>query len=89
MAVLHFAGDAVARHAGAQLHFDIGHALFGAFEAHGAAQFLGFAARESGGDHGHAQQLLLKQRHAERAAQHRFERGMQTIGASRPCRRLR
>ena len=43
-------------------------------------RLFGFAARESGGDHGHAQQLLLKQRHAQRAAQHRFERGMQTIG---------
>ena len=58
--VLRLAGDAIARHAGAQFHFDIGHALFGALEAHGAAQLLGLAARESGGDHGHAQQLLLK-----------------------------
>ncbi len=72
--------DAVALHARAQLHFDIRHALFRALEAHGAAQLLGLAARESGGDHRHAQQLLLKQRHAQRAPQHRFERGMQAIG---------
>ena len=58
--VLRLTGDAVACHAGAQFHFDIGHTLFGALEAHGAAQLLGFAAREAGGDHGHAQQLLLK-----------------------------
>ena len=66
-------------HAGAQLHFDFRHALFRALEAHGAAQFLGLAAREAGGDHGHAQQLLLKQRHAQRALQHRLERRVQTI----------
>ena len=66
-------------HAGAQLHFDIRHALFGALEAHGAAQFFGLAAGESGRDHRHAQQLLLKQRHAQRALQHRLERGVQAI----------
>ena len=66
-------------HARAQLHFDIRHALFRALEAHGAAQLLGLAAGESGRDHGHAQQLLLKQRHAQRPPQHRLERGMQAI----------
>ena len=77
--LLRLPGDAVARHAGAQLDFDIRHALFGALEAHGAAQLLGLAAGEAGGDHRHAQQLLLKQRHAQRPPQHRFERGMQAI----------
>ena len=50
-----------------------------ALEAHGAAQFFGLAAGEAGGDHRHAQQLLLKQRHAQRALQHRLERGMQAV----------
>ena len=53
-------GDAVLRHARAQPGFDIEHALLRTFEAHGAAQFLGFAAGEVRGDHRHAQQLLLK-----------------------------
>ena len=69
-------GDSVVRHAGAQLGFDFAHARLRAFEAHGAAQFFGFAAAEVGGDHGHAQQLLLKQRYAQRAFEHGFERGM-------------
>ena len=54
-AVLHLAGDAVLRHAFAQPAFDIEHALLRPFEAHGAAQFLGFAAGEVGGDHRHPQ----------------------------------
>ena len=66
-------------HARAQLDFDFAHALFRALEAHGAAQLLGLAAGEAGRDHGHAQQLLLEQRHAQRALQHRLERGMQAI----------
>ena len=78
--LLHRASDAVRRHAGAEPLFKIRHAFFRAFESHGAAQFLGFAAAESSGDHRHLQQLLLKQRHAERAAQHRLERRVQAIG---------
>jgi hypothetical protein len=58
--VLHLAAYAGALHARAQLHFDLSHAFFRALEAHGAPQLLGFAARESGRDHGHAQQLLLE-----------------------------
>ena len=77
-------------HARAQLHFDIRHALFGALEAHGAAQLFGLAAGESGGDHGHAQQLLLKQRHARACAAAPVRaRGAGNRGASRPCRRFR
>ena len=53
--VLHLAANAGALHARAQLDFDLRHALFRALEAHGAPQFLGFAAGESGRDHGHAQ----------------------------------
>ena len=77
-------------HASAQFHLDVLHARFGALEAQGAAQFFGFASRESGGDHGHAQQLLLKQRHAQRARQHGLERWMQAYRrASRPWRRFK
>ena len=54
------ARDPVALHAGAQLLLDLFHARLRAFEAHGAPQLLGLAARESRRDHGHAQQLLLK-----------------------------
>ena len=70
------AGDALARHAVAQLHFDLLHPLLGSLEADRAAQLLGLAAGESGGDHRHAQQLFLKQRHAERARENRLERRM-------------
>ena len=79
MRVLRLAGDAVALHAGAQAAFDILHALLRALEAEGAAQFLGLAAGEAGGDHGHAQQLLLEERHAERAREHGFERGVHAV----------
>ena len=47
--------DAVLRHAGAQPGFDFFHARLRALEAHGAAQFFGFASGEVGGDHGDAQ----------------------------------
>ena len=68
--------DAVALHARTQLDFNVAHPLFAALEAEGATQLFRFAAAESGGNHGHAQQLLLKERHAQRALQHRFERRM-------------
>ena len=64
------------RHALAQLHFDLLHALLGALEAHRAAQVFGLAAGEAGHHHRHAQQLFLEQRHAERALQHRLEQRM-------------
>ena len=66
--------DAVGRHARAQLAFKILHALPGAAHAHGAAQLLGLRAGKVGDGHGHAQQLLLKERHAQRALQHRLQR---------------
>ena len=69
-----FAGILFWRHAGAQPGFDFFHAGLRALEAHGAAQFFGFAAGEVGGDHGDAQQLFLKKRNAERALEHGFER---------------
>ena len=58
--LLRLAGDSVALHAGTQFELDIRHAFFGALEAHGAAQLFGLAAAESGGDHRHMHQLLLK-----------------------------
>ena len=70
------AGDALPRHALAQLHFDLLHPLLGSLEAHRAPQLLGLAAGEAGGHHRHPQQLLLKQRHAERAREDRLERRM-------------
>src|SRR5713101_9445050 len=44
--LLRFTQDSVARHAGTQLFFDRFHSRLGTFEAHGAAQFLRFAARK-------------------------------------------
>ena len=65
--VLRLRADAVAGHAGAQAAFEVFHALHGAPHADGAAQFFGFGAGEAGNGHGHAQQLLLKERNAEGA----------------------
>ena len=75
--------NSIARHAVAQLHLDFLHALFRTLEAERPAQFLAFASGESRRDDGHAQQLFLKQRHAERAFQHRLKRGMRIIHRSR------
>ena len=61
-----------------------------ALEAEGAAQLLGLAAGEAGGDHRHAQELLLEERHAERALQDRLEaRDAVPSRGSRPARRRR
>ena len=70
------ARDAALGHARSQSSLDLSHARFGSLEPHRPAQFLGLAARESRHDHRHAQQLLLEQRHAERALQDRLERRM-------------
>jgi hypothetical protein len=70
------ADDAVAHHPRAQLHFDLAHALLRALEPHRTPQFLGLTAGKPGGDHRHAQQLLLKERDTEGARQHRLERRM-------------
>ena len=71
------AGDAVFRHPLAQLHFDLLHPLFRSLESHRAPELLGLPARESGRDHGHAQQLLLKERHAQGPREHGLERRME------------
>ena len=60
----------------AQLHLDLLHPPLGPLEAERAPQLLGLPAGEPGGHHRHPQQLLLKQRHAERPRQDRLERGM-------------
>ena len=52
------------------------HPPLGPLEAHRAAQLFGLAAREPGRHHRDPQQLLLEQRHAERALEDRFERRM-------------
>ena len=70
------ADDAVGRHAGAQLALDLLHPLLRPLESHRPAQLLGFAAGESRHGHRHAQQLLLEERHAERALEDRLERRM-------------
>src|SRR5207302_1980878 len=56
--------------------FDLLHAPFRSLETERAPQLLRLAAAEAGGDHRHAQQLLLEQRDAERAREDRLERGM-------------
>src|SRR5437899_8077134 len=62
-----------ARHALAQLHLHLRHPALTALEAEGAAQLLRLAAGEARGHHRDAQQLLLEERHAERARQDRLE----------------
>src|ERR1700722_162982 len=74
--VLYAWSDSLLVHATTQFFLNVFHARRGAFEAEGAPQFLGFAACESRGDHGHAQQLFLKERHTERAREHWLERWM-------------
>ena len=76
--------DALRGHALAQLQLDLPHPLLGSLESHRAPQFLGLPAGEAGGRHRHAQQLLLEQRHAERALQNRFERGMRVLDRLAP-----
>ena len=71
------AGDAVARHAVAELHLDLLHPLLGALEPHRATELFRLPAREARRHHGHAQQLLLEKRHPQRPRQHRLEGGMQ------------
>ena len=60
-------------HAGAKAAFEIAHALHGAAHADGAAELFSLRAGEAGNDHGHAQKLLLKERHAEGSLEHGLE----------------
>jgi hypothetical protein len=79
-AVLSLPRNPVALHSGAQLDLDGFHFRFGALVAEGAAQLFGLASGKTGGDHGHAQQLLLKQGDAQGAFQDRFQGGMEAFG---------
>ena len=71
------ARDPTLRHPAAQPSLDSLHALPGALEAHRPPQLLGLAAREAGRGHGDPQELLLEERHPERALQDRLERRVQ------------
>src|SRR5258705_7996032 len=61
------ARDPLSRHAGPELLLHLLHGLLAALEAESAAQFLRLATREARRGHGHAQELLLEERDAERA----------------------
>src|SRR5262245_18200086 len=65
--------DALAGHAGAELLLDRGHAGLAALEAEGPAELLGLRPGKAGRDHGHAPELLLEERHAQRAAEDGLE----------------
>src|SRR6185503_15936064 len=71
--VLFLSGDSVSTQAFTQLPLDYLHARFRAFETKRASQLFSLAPRKAGADHGHAQELLLKQRHSERAFQDRLQ----------------
>jgi hypothetical protein len=63
-------------HARAQPPLQVLHPLHRPPHAHRSPQLLGLRAAETRHRHRHAQQLLLKQRHAQRPLQHRFQRRM-------------
>src|SRR5262245_66384350 len=65
--------DPLAGHPRAQLDLALLHAPLAALEAEGAAQLLGLAPAEAGRHHRHAQELLLEERHPERAPEDRLE----------------
>ena len=67
------ARDPLRRHAVAELSLHLVHGLLAALEAEGAPQFLRLAAGEARRRHGHAQQLFLEERHAERALEDGLE----------------
>ncbi len=70
------AGDPALGHPVAQLRLQLRHALDRALGAHRAPQLLRLAAREPRRHHRDLHQLLLEQRHAEGAFEHRFEVGV-------------
>ena len=72
--VLGFAGEALGSHAFAKAFFDLHHALGGALEAHGSAQFLGLTAAETRSDHRDLEQLFLKNRDAQCSFENRSQR---------------
>jgi hypothetical protein len=71
--------DVALGHADAEFGRDGGHAFVGAFEGHRATELIGFRAIESGDDHGHAEDLFLKERDAEGASEDGFEGRMDVV----------
>src|SRR6185436_9649808 len=68
--------DSLTRHARAQLRLDLGHEALAPLEAERAPQLLRLRRCEAGGHHRHLQELLLEERHAERATEDRLEARM-------------
>ena len=71
--VLRLLADAALRHPRAQPRLDLLHPFDRPLEAHGAPQLFRLASGESRRDHRDAQELLLEERHAERALEDRLE----------------
>ena len=71
--------DVAFGHAVAEFFGDGFHAFIGAFEGHGAAEFVGFGAIETGDDHGHAEDLFLEEGDAEGAGEDGFEGGVDVV----------
>jgi len=71
--------DVALGHAVTEFVADCVHAFVGAFEGHRAAEFIGLSAIEARDDHGHAENLFLKERDAESAAEDGFEGGVNEI----------
>src|ERR1039458_2505527 len=72
--LLRFRRNAVTLHARAEFDLDIAHAHLAVLEAEGAPQLFRFTAAEAGGNHRHAQQLLLAEPYPHRAVQYRLQR---------------
>jgi hypothetical protein len=56
---------------------------------HGAAQLVGLAGREAGGDDGELHRLFLEDRHAQGALEHAAHRLARIAHRFQPCRRRR
>ena len=74
--LLRLARDAVRFHAATQVLLHLFHPRFRTLESHRAAQIFRFTPGKSCGDHGHPQQLLLKEWYAQRSPEHRLKRRM-------------
>jgi len=71
--ILRLTGNPLRGHSAPQFHFYIAHACFRSLESHRPPQLFGFTTAEPGADHRHFEQLLLKQRDAQRALQNWFQ----------------
>ena len=65
--------DALARHARAKLRLHVGHEALAALEAERAPEILGLGGGEARRHHRHPQELLLEERHPERALEDGLE----------------